>query len=173
MLLEDIQKETNYELFIDLDGVLADFVAGVRKLIDGYTEEKYESDPKYRSLMWKTLGRYQKDGGEFWYELEPMVDAKTLWQYVAHYNPQILTATGNPSYGAGEQKIKWVAKYFGSDIPVNLTRKSNEKAQYAAPNRILIDDKRKSIDPWIAAGGIGILHTSAADTISQLKKLGL
>jgi hypothetical protein len=28
-------------------------------------------------------------------------------------------------------------------------------------------------DEWRAAGGIGILHTSAADTIQQLKKLGL
>jgi hypothetical protein len=47
------------------------------------------------------------------------------------------------------------------------------KAEYAEPNAILIDDQPKSIDPFIAAGGIGILHTSAANTIKELKKLGL
>jgi hypothetical protein len=32
---------------------------------------------------------------------------------------------------------------------------------------------KQTIDEWNAKGGIGILHTSAADTIKQLKKLGL
>ena len=44
---------------------------------------------------------------------------------------------------------------------------------YAAPNHILIDDRESNIDQWRAAGGIGILHTSASNTIQQLKKLGL
>ena len=38
---------------------------------------------------------------------------------------------------------------------------------------ILIDDKQSTIDNWNAAGGTGILHTSADKTISKLKKLGL
>ena len=40
-------------------------------------------------------------------------------------------------------------------------------------NSILIDDRKKKIDQWIAAGGIGILHTDAASTIEKLKELGL
>ena len=30
-----------------------------------------------------------------------------------------------------------------------------------------------NIEQWKSQGGIGILHTSAADTIKQLQKLGL
>ena len=45
------------------------------------------------------------------------------------------------------------------------------KQNYAAPNHILIDDRKSNIDQWISQGGIGILHTSAADTIQQLKKI--
>ena len=48
-----------------------------------------------------------------------------------------------------------------------------DKHEYAAPNHILIDDRDKAILPWREAGGIGILHTSANDTIAQLKELGL
>jgi hypothetical protein len=47
------------------------------------------------------------------------------------------------------------------------------KQLFSEPNRILIDDMKQTIDEWNAKGGIGIFHISAADTISQLKKLGL
>jgi hypothetical protein len=47
------------------------------------------------------------------------------------------------------------------------------KQMFAGPNRILIDDMEQTINEWNAAGGIGIHHTSADNTISQLKKLGL
>jgi hypothetical protein len=44
---------------------------------------------------------------------------------------------------------------------------------FAAEGKILIDDMEQTIREWRNAGGIGILHTSAADTIKELKKLGL
>ena len=40
-------------------------------------------------------------------------------------------------------------------------------------DKILIDDMEQTINEWNKGGGIGILHTSAADTIKQLKKLRL
>ena len=40
-------------------------------------------------------------------------------------------------------------------------------------NNRLIDDLENTINEWNDKGGIGILHTSAADTIKQLKDLGL
>ena len=47
------------------------------------------------------------------------------------------------------------------------------KAEYSGKNRILIDDRADTIEAWRSNGGIGILHTSANDTIKQLKDLGL
>ena len=160
------------KIFVDIDGVLADFVAGVAKLIPDYDDKRYESDSKYRSMMWKAVEKFSKEGGELWYELPLMHDAKELWEYIRKYNPQILSATGRKSYGAGRQKRAWIKKHFGN-VKVNLTEKAREKAQHAKKGYILIDDKLKAIDPWKAAGGIGIHHTSTANTIAQLKKLGL
>ena len=37
---------------------------------------------------------------------------------------------------------------------------------------IIIDDFPKNVDQFKAAGGIGIHHTSASKTISELKRLG-
>ena len=35
----------------------------------------------------------------------------------------------------------------------------------------MIDDRQENIDAWESEGGIGILHTSARETIAELKKL--
>lgn len=176
-----VNEDQQYNLFVDLDGVLADFEHGIQqalKTVYGpdteYSEQQYENDSKYRNQMWKAVKQYQnKHDHELWYELPLLNDANQLWNFVKQYNPEILTATGNPEYGSDQQKRKWVAKHFGNDVQVNLVRKAAEKKQHAAESHILIDDKEKAIQPWREAGGIGILHTSAADTIAQLKKLGL
>ena len=46
------------------------------------------------------------------------------------------------------------------------------KQNYSDKSNILIDDRLDTIEEWRARGGIGIHHTSALSTISQLKKLG-
>lgn len=171
---EVLQPTTPPMIFVDMDGVIADFAKAVStKIVPGWTEEMSAMDKRVDREMWKGISRYQKNGGHFWYELDPMPDAKALWDYVKKYNPQILTAAGNPEYNAGEQKHRWIAEHFGPNITVNVVRRAVEKAQFATPGAILIDDKRKALDPWEAAGGTGVLHTSAANTIQQLKQLGL
>lgn len=167
--------QPEYKIYCDMDGVVADFVKGVWKIISDYDVSKYLKDPEYRNMMWKAIGDYSKSGGKLWLELDMMPDGMVLWDYISKYdNTEILTASGDPQYGAPEQKQKreWIKKRFGS-VPTNVVRQSKEKAAYAAPNHILIDDMSKSIDPWVAAGGIGILHRSAAETINKLKELGL
>ena len=47
----------------------------------------------------------------------------------------------------------------------------SQKAAFAIEGAVLIDDREKNINAWVEAGGIGILHTSAANTIDQLKAL--
>jgi hypothetical protein len=49
----------------------------------------------------------------------------------------------------------------------------HEKQNFSGENKILIDDMANTIEEWNAKGGIGIHHTSTADTIKQLKELGL
>ena len=169
MKLEQILGDKQqYKLFVDLDGVLASFDNGVKKLMP----EFIDGDPSQKGKMWKKIKEYQKQGGEFWFDLELTNDAVVLWDFVDQFEgTEILTAYGDPSFGAADQKIRWVKKYLGDDVKVNLVRTSKEKANYANSNTILIDDRSKSIDPFVAAGGKGILHTSAADTIKKLQEL--
>lgn len=179
MLLEELQKnidkqqDVEYKIYCDLDGVLANFIKGVKSLVSEYSDAEYENNAGYRKKMWSAIDKYSKSGGKLWAELDKTPDADILWNYIKKYDPEILTATGYEKYGAGEQKREWFPKNFGPGTKINLVQQSKEKAKFAAPNHILIDDMSKSINPWIEAGGIGILHTSANNTITELKKLGL
>jgi hypothetical protein len=47
----------------------------------------------------------------------------------------------------------------------------SQKGMFAIKGSVLIDDRQKNLDAWEKHGGIGILHTSAEDTINQLKEL--
>ena len=163
--------DRDFIIYVDLDGVAADFAAGVRKLVPSFMEGSTENNKKLDREMWTAISKHQKAGNKFWYELPPMEDAFVLWEFVKPYNPQILTATGNPSFGAGPQKLEWVAKYFGSDVVVNIVQRSADKATFATPNSILVDDKLKAIEPYRSAGGIGVHHTSALDSIEQIKQI--
>lgn len=152
----------NYKLYVDLDGVLADFDKKVKSL--GFTESQVSTP-----IFWEFLKENTSQGMQFWSVLDPMPDVQSLWNYIKEYNPTILTSVGGLEI-AKPQKTMWVNKHFPG-TPIIFTNNSEEKAKYANPTSILVDDRVKSIEPWEKAGGIGILHTSAFDTVAQLTEL--
>lgn len=154
-----------YELFCDLDGVLADFDKGYEQLTGVHPDHAEEG-----AAFWEPI---DKAGAQFWANLEWMPDGKELWQHIKQYNPKLLSAPSRqPS--SKEGKHQWVAKYpqeFGNTELI-LAR-AVAKQKYSGEDKILIDDREKNIDEWRSKGGIGILHKNTKDTLQQLKKLGL
>lgn len=169
------EATTKIEIFVDLDGVLVDFEKKALE-IAGYLPE-YSTDPtkkKLRGDFWKMIAVHVKKGNKFFEEMHPMEDAHVLWDYIKHREPTICSATGHIR-GAKEEKREWVRKNLGEPafFRAQFVRDASQKGQHALPGRVLIDDRQKALDSFIAAGGMGILHTSAASTIAQLKELGL
>ena len=69
-----------------------------------------------------------------------------------------------------------IAEFFGAPYAVatdSCTHALELCLRHTGENHILIDDLPNTIEEWNNKGGIGILHTSAATTIKELKKLGL
>jgi hypothetical protein len=124
--------------------------------------------------FWRKVDRWVKDGNPFFGAMDMMSDAKELWEYVERFDPFILSATGHVKNAANEKR-DWIRKHLGEHYAntAELVTKAPDKANFAGLNCILIDDRAKAINPWIEAGGIGILHVSAQDTIEQLKSYGL
>ena len=161
------EKNMNYKIYSDMDGVITDFEESFKKYSDGMTPEEYES--KFgRNEFWKLIDKKGKVG--FWVGMPWMSDGKEYWNYISKYDVELLSS---PSYSDTSRlgKRLWVRNNLPG-IKLNLARAA-DKQNYAAPNHILIDDRVSNIEQWKSQGGIGILHTSAASTIKQLQKLGL
>jgi hypothetical protein len=159
---EDVKEKADYKIYCDMDGVIVDFDKGYKELTG---KEASFDTPKEE--FWAPI---QKAGAEFWIKLQWMPDGKQLWNYIKPYNPQLLSA---PSRDESSKigKFVWVKRNVpGSKL---ILRSAERKQEFATPNSILIDDRADNIQRWKDAGGIGIHHTSAADTIQQLKDLGL
>lgn len=158
------EEETKYTIYCDMDGVLVDFDRGYQELTGVTTKH---ADSQGVDTFWEPL---TKAGAAFWIKLKWMPDGKQLWNYIKKYNPELLSAPSREESSRLGKRV-WVKR----ELPgVKLILRSAERKQeFANPTSILIDDREKNIQQWEAAGGIGILHTNAADTIKQLKQLGL
>jgi 5'(3')-deoxyribonucleotidase len=158
-------KVQHYKLRLDSDGVLADWNARVNEICGC----DFTTIPKSR--VWSKIGFYNKTVAPFYESLEKHTDADALVEFaIAHFeNVEILTATGSTPHDAAQQKVNWYQKHYPF-LKVNTVKGSENKAQFAESNIILVDDKNKALDPWIAAGGIGVLHTDTVSTVKQLQE---
>mgnify|MGYP003333662964 CR=1 FL=1 len=166
-----LESQSKFEIYCDLDGVLVDFDKGIKQLTGGINFQDYIKTKGYDEL-WKIVN----NNGSIWWETLPWTqDGHYLWNFIKVKKPTILTAgsTENTKELAVKGKKQWVFRNLGSNVKTIVTDKSSDKQIYSGQNKILIDDLPSNISEWESKGGIGILHTSAADTIEKLKQLGI
>jgi len=175
---ENLDKK--FRVFCDMDGVLTDFDAGFKKLnSEGLGPKEYEQEHG-KNKIWPLIS---DQGSLFWSNLEWMSDGKELWNHLQQYDPTILSSPSR-DYTSITGKMTWINSNLGITQRKPTTRYkdwdkdtriilSTHKHLYVIPDTecILIDDTSSKIEKWEAAGGIGILHTSAQDTINQLSTI--
>ncbi|WP_207538504.1 HAD family hydrolase [Sabulicella rubraurantiaca] len=147
-------------LFLDLDGVLADFDRGVLAV----TGRRPEELPL--KTMWAALSR----APAFFDTLEFMEDAEVLWRFCAPHKPTILTGLPLGSW-APEQKRRWVARMLGAHVPI-ITCMSRDKPRWSGRGHVLVDDRASAREGWERKGGTFIHHRSARESIAALQELG-
>ena len=157
-------------VYVDMDGVVADFGGALLERF-GIT---FDTAPKGK--VWGKIMRYNDNVEDWFYSLPLMSDAEALWAFVTEHFEQveILTASGTSPRDAPGQKRAWIGEKFGYDVKVNVVGSASEKAAFVVGHAvppILIDDRNRSIGPFVKAGGIGILHTSAVETINTLEAM--
>jgi len=189
-----------YKIYCDMDGVLCNFEKGVVEAINRELSSNNPKNPELAAAVIKDLGRnyinveeIQKfspgksdtattymyhlvhDDVDFWANLEWQPGGKQLWAYIRQYNPDILTSPMDKK-GHNESlegKLIWVEKNLGlSPDKVNF---AHDKWKYAQSEdgkpSVLIDDFETKVKPFTEAGGIGILHLGARNTIKILELL--
>jgi len=154
-------KESNYKIYCDMDGVLTDFNKQFSELHSG-GPKKFE-EKNGREKFW---GLIDGSGVGFWVGMKWMEDGKLLWEYLkTNHNVELLSSPSRSEHSRLGKRL-WVRNHK-LGVKLNLAYSYNKK-KYAAPNHILIDDRKDNIEGWESEGGIGILHTSAEDTITKL-----
>jgi 5'(3')-deoxyribonucleotidase len=149
-------------LFLDADGVLADFDAGAQQLL-GMKPKAFIA--KYgRGAFWRRLANAKN----FYGSLPQMPDARRLFDAVKHLDPTILTGLPLGKWAA-PQKVEWAAEHFPG-VPI-ITCMAADKHKHMHPGDVLVDDREKHRAVYEAAGVVFVHHKNAEDSLRQLAKI--
>lgn len=153
-------------VFIDMDGVMADWVGAVCDLFGRFQEDYVSRNwtPGEYSIeqilnisterLWATINR---QGIDWWAHLEPLPWWRDLLAIVeaAEVETSILTAPGRCDHaltGKGRWLNQHLPTYRGR---LHMTK---EKHLLAGPDRLLIDDSDENCRRFIEAGGAAIVY---------------
>jgi 5'(3')-deoxyribonucleotidase len=149
-------------LFLDADGVLADFDLAARGLL-GMRSKEY-IDKHGRGMFWKRLAQ----APNFYGDLAEMPDARVLFDAVRQLKPTILTGLPAGNWAA-PQKVEWAAEHFPG-VPI-ITCMARDKHLHMHPGDVLVDDREKHRAEYEAAGVVFVHHKNAEDSLRQLAKI--
>lgn len=152
-------------IFVDMDGVLADFDSGYERLFGGRPIRNVAG----HNTDWEKV----RSVPLFFHTLPMMSDAQELLDGLGPHHPYtILTGVPKEIDAASNEKIDWVRSHIHPDQPVICCR-SRDKCKHGEPGDVLIDDYMKYADLWTDMGGIFVHHTSAKSSLQKLRELGL
>lgn len=148
-------------LYLDLDGVMADFDAHFPALFGVDHRDLLDA------AMWKQITSH----GSFFRTMPVCAGALDFFAAIRHLQPIILTACPKSDYAnVARQKREWVREHLGTDVMVLPSAGGTAKPMFMhEPGDILIDDFERNCKAWIDHGGVSILHTSFDDTCEQLR----
>ncbi len=150
-------------VFLDCDGVLADFDKGAAEVF-GMAPAEYERRYGLRRF-WAELA----SAPDFFASLNLLPDAMELFEAVRPLQPVILTGLPRGDW-AEPQKRRWAERHFpGIEV---ITTTAALKCEHCRPGDALVDDRSKYRHLWEEAGGVFIHHRSATVSIGQLREQG-
>lgn len=177
MRLFELEQHTDNrpEIFLDMDGVLADFFAEYAKLagvpVDDRGRHDYHKIPP--ELREPIIDKMR--GTDFFYKLPKFPSADRLVamavRVFGHYNICSSPLRGDHD-NSRAMKTAWIEKHLNP--PPNKIIITPQKGRYAVqpdgtPN-ILVDDRNSVITEWEQAGGIGIKYQAdenGLDTVAR------
>ncbi len=156
-------------VYVDMDGVLADFDRGFYEITGISTDNISDEE------LWARISAHGKS--KFFSELPWMDGGKEMWNFIISnfLDVKILSALGKSDKidkQTTQGKTMWLRHHLPSlhSNDIILVDNKHRKRHYSRPGDIIIDDTPVVIQEWVKKGGIGILHKTAQETISLLKR---
>ncbi len=149
------------QIYVDMDGVLADFDRHYRKTFGRVATRPGGTD-------WEAVRAHKG----FYQGIPPMPDMDVLWTRLAPYNPIVLTGVPQQVDEAADNKREWITKYLPLGTKVICCR-AKDKWMFCTPGDLLIDDYERHMQLWLVAGGRWITHISAEATCRRMDLMGI
>jgi nicotinic acid mononucleotide adenylyltransferase len=172
-LYNEAMEDAKPTVYLDMDGVLADFFGGIEKMY-GVENWKQLTNDKTKDLKKEVIDRIT--GTDFFATLPKFPTADTLIDMVKKFTGGTFSINTSPLKGdhenSGKYKKVWISNNIEQPAEIVVT---GRKETYATdkgtgtPN-ILIDDRPVNIQKWQAAGGYGILYQANRDQLTKVKK---
>ncbi len=160
-------------VYLDMDGVLADFFGGVEKMY-GVEHWKQLTNDKTKDLKKEVIDRIT--GTDFFATLPKFQSADALIELVKKFTGGKFSINTSPLRGdnenSGKYKKVWISNNIDQPDEIIVTGRKETYAKDKAsgtPN-ILIDDRPVNIQRWQGAGGYGILYQANRDSLDKVKK---
>ena len=160
-------------VYIDMDGVLADFFGGVEKMY-GVQHWKELTSDKTKDLKQEVINRIT--GTDFFATLPKFTNADELITLVKKFTGGKFSINTSPLRGdnqnSGKYKQLWIQQNIEKpdDVIITGRKESYAKDKASGTPNILIDDRPVNIERWQGAGGYGILYQANRDPLSKVKQ---
>jgi len=166
------QMKENPVVYIDMDGVLADFFGGIEKLY-GVGHWKELSKDNKLDLKQEVINRIT--GTDFFATLPEFPDADQLIAMVKKFTGGSFSILTSPLRGDHEVSTKykkiWINQHIENPAQTIVTgrKESYAKDKASGTPNILIDDRPVNIERWQNAGGYGILYQANRDSLDTIQ----
>ena len=160
-------------VYLDMDGVLADFFGGVEKMY-GVQHWKELSSDKTKDLKQEVINRIT--GTDFFATLPKFQSADALIDLVKKFTGGTFSINTSPLRGDHENSAKYKKVWISNNIPqpaeiiVTGRKESYAKDKASGTPNILVDDRPANIQRWQGAGGYGILYQANRDQLTKVKE---
>ena len=160
-------------VYIDMDGVLADFFGGVEKMY-GVQHWKELTSDKTKDLKQEVINKIT--GTDFFATLPKFDSAGELISMVKEFTGGNFSINTSPLRGdhenSGKYKKLWIQNNIEQpdDIVITGRKESYAKDKASGTPNILIDDRPVNIERWQGAGGYGILYQANRDPLTKVKQ---
>ena len=172
-LYNEDMTDTKPIVYLDMDGVLADFFGGVEFLY-GVEHWKELTNDKTKDLKKQVIDRIT--GTDFFAVLPKFPTADALIEMVKKFTGGKFSINTSPLRGDHENSAKYKKVWISNNIeqPDNIVvtgrKESYAKDKGTGTPNILIDDRPVNIQRWQAAGGYGILYQANRDQLTKVQK---
>ena len=158
-------------IFVDIDGVLADFVTAAFSVHGKiYDPEAY---PRKEWSISKVLGVSDREfwrridfaGESFWENLDLFPHGIEMLGMLSKYDEICFATSPSSSPASYSGKRRWLQKMGFDLIPAMF---GSKKHLMAGPGRILIDDSPHNCEQWQKHGGTAILFKQVWNTEEEI-----